>query len=960
MTTPRSDHGLAQTDGKIYAVGGFDEDPKVLASVERYDPSADSWSRVSSMSNNRSRTTAAASGGYIFALGGYRDNNDPTSIVEKYDASADSWTTVSSMPTARYSTASAAVNGNIYVIGGNDGLGAVSTVEKYDVSADSWTTVSSMPTARDELAATAIDGEIYAIGGDDGNGAVATVEKYDPSTDSWTTVSSLNTARYRTAAASLNGKVYVMGGDDGTNLRSVEIYDPSADSWTFGKDLVTERRSHGAAFTQEEAFVSGGYSSSRLASTSKTISKVTDPSVTIGGSTVSFSGDLTGSETHTESISIGDTGTKTVDISTTDGDLKADINRIEVSQSVDPVVELNGDSNQQITIDGSLADGETVVEEIDNSWLTSGDNTATVSLNETGLGADDPPMEARVSIEKPAQSARYVSAPYSNLTRSNGIGIDWSGSGTLDVTVQGWTGSSWEDARQLSTSQTGDVVLDYAPIDYQQTRVEIAANNNVEIQEESIQFFTSTPEIHEASATPVSDNVVSESPVELSINVSDADFGTSQGDSVNVTFYDADDDSQIGSQTLTSKSTATASWGDVVGGSNEWYAVATDSYGNSMQSQTFTFNAPNELEIRALDTQELITQDANGDALNVEVQFFGGEGAVATRNTTDGMISMTGLPVDQRFAVNVDAGDGYVSRQILITSLIDQQTAYLLNNSASVETVSPRFVLEDPSNQFDTEESEIILERPIEVNGTTEFVPVAGDRIGLNGFDTTLEKGQRYRVTVRDPNSGAERRLGEFTPTVSEQVTLTVQDVEFDSVSDVDGIDWTARYLANEDSADQIEFLYRDADTSAINYQIYERGNDSNLLTSGSATGNVTATETVPAGEENTVWVVEWDATLDNGETISGTRQVSSGQLPVGPGLAPEWQTGLSMVGLFVVAGLFGAANPAIGGIAVATTGGFFWMLGWLPDGTSGLMVLLALFISVLSFGARKARGTTA
>lgn len=468
------------------------------------------------------------------------------------------------------------------------------------------------------------------------------------------------------------------------------------------------------------------------------------------------------------------------------------------------------------------------------------------------------------------------------------------------------------------------------------------------------------PVIDNSSASPSGGATVQESPVELSINVSDADLGTSQGDSVDVTFYDASDDSEIGNDTLTANGTATASWGSVTGGENNWYAVATDSYGNSVTSQTFAFNAPNELEIRALDTKKLITEDSNGDPINVEVQFFGGEGAVATRNTTDGTVSMTGLPVDQRFAVNVDAGDGYVSRQILITSLIEHQTAYLLNNSANVETVSPRFVLEDPSNQFDTEESEIILERPIEVNGTTEFVPVAGDRIGLNGFDTTLEKGQRYRVTVRDPSSGSERRLGEFTPTVSEKVTLTVQDVEFNSVSKVDGIEWTAQYVANEDNADEIKFLYRDADTASIDYQIYERGNESNVLASGSATGNVTATETVPAGEENTVWVVEWSSTLDNGERLSGSRQVSSGQLPVGPGLAPEWQTALAMVGLFVIAGLFGAANPAIGGIAVASTGGFFWMLGWLPDGTSGLMVLLALFVAVLSYSARKARGATA
>jgi len=40
--------------------------------------------------------------------------------------------------------------------------------------------------------------------------------------------------------------------------------------------------------------------------------------------------------------------------------------------------------------------------------------------------------------------------------------------------------------------------------------------------------------------------------------------------------------------------------------------------------------------------------------------------------------------------------------------------------------------------------------------------------------------------------------------------------------------------------------------------------------------------------------------------------------------------------------------------------GGVFFVLGWLPDTTGGLMVGLALMIAVLSYGARRARGATA
>jgi len=374
-------------------------------------------------------------------------------------------------------------------------------------------------------------------------------------------------------------------------------------------------------------------------------------------------------------------------------------------------------------------------------------------------------------------------------------------------------------------------------------------------------------------------------------------------------------------------------------------------------------DGPSTLEIRDLVTQDLVNETDTGDPLTVELQFFGSDGAVETRTTATGRIDMAGLPIDQRFSVSVDDNnDSYVNRQILITSLLEEQTAWLLPQTTEIETVEPRFTLEDPSDQFDTEESEIIIERPIEINGSTDFVPVAGDRIGINGFDTILERDQRYRVTVRDPESGAERRLGEFTPTQSEPVTLQVQDVEFDSVSEIAGLDWTARYVENEDSADQIEFIFRDEfETQSLTWEIYERNNESNVLASGTASGNVTIAEPVPPGEENTVWEVNWTTTRGNGETLSAVRPVSTDNLPVGPASLPQrWQTIASMLLLFGLAGLFGAANPGIGGIAVASVGGFLFMIGWLPDRTGGLMVVLALFIAVLSYVGRRARGATA
>jgi hypothetical protein len=398
--------------------------------------------------------------------------------------------------------------------------------------------------------------------------------------------------------------------------------------------------------------------------------------------------------------------------------------------------------------------------------------------------------------------------------------------------------------------------------------------------------------------------------------------------------------------------------GDVIAGTTDTdngqaeLTIPTGSYSLRLQK------GPSELEIRNLKTQELIRNTS--DPITVEVEFFAADGEVISRSTTDGTIDLAGLPADQRFSVTVEAGTDFVTRQVIIPSILEQDTAFVLPK-ANTTTVQPRFVLEDPSQRFDTEDSEILIERPIEQGNDTQFVAVAGDRVGLQGFNPVLEQGQRYRIRVRDPTSGRERQLGAFTPTVTERVTLEVTDVEFDSVSETDGLEWTARYVEG-DNQDTIEFILRDSQpTQSVEYEIYPRGEPNNTLVSDSATGNVTISEAVPPSQNDSVFVVEFDLERGNGETVSAQRQVSSDSLPVGPsGLAQNWQTVIAMLILVGVAGLFGAANPGVGGIATAMTGGVFFLLGWLPDDTGGLMVGLAIFIAVLSYGARRARGATA
>jgi hypothetical protein len=79
--------------------------------------------------------------------------------VEEYDPAANSWKSVRPMLVARNHHMAVGAGGKIYVIGGRIGAGFISSasnnidlVEMYDPAADLWTPRTRMPTARSAIA----------------------------------------------------------------------------------------------------------------------------------------------------------------------------------------------------------------------------------------------------------------------------------------------------------------------------------------------------------------------------------------------------------------------------------------------------------------------------------------------------------------------------------------------------------------------------------------------------------------------------------------------------------------------------------------------------------------------------------------------------------------------------------------------------------------------------------------
>ena len=190
------------------------------------------WSEVARMPTARGSLAAGVVDGKLYALGGSDDEDNTLDTVEVYDPATDRWDAVAPMPTARCGLAAGVVDGKLYAVGGSSGPsgkcyslpGVLATVERYDPATHRWTALAPMPTARFDLAVVVSNNMLYALGGSDDHNTLDTVERYDPITGKWWTAGSLSTARRGHSAVELLDDIYVLGGFKGNGF-SVDTVD---------------------------------------------------------------------------------------------------------------------------------------------------------------------------------------------------------------------------------------------------------------------------------------------------------------------------------------------------------------------------------------------------------------------------------------------------------------------------------------------------------------------------------------------------------------------------------------------------------------------------------------------------------------------------------------------------------------------------------------------------------------
>ncbi len=246
MPTPRLEFSSAVVDGKIYIIGGRDATdmgtPKqVMSTVEIYDTATDTWIQGPPLLKPRANQVTVAANGRIYAIGGYDDvNNLESSDVQEFDPATQQWALKAPVP-AQYPIASAAVsvnNGLIYIAGG-EGPGVIyDSLLVYDPVDNSWDAGQPMMSqARTGPGGATVDGQILVYGGystgyiPDG-GYLKSVERYDPVMYSWSPGAEGNPRR-DFGVAVLDNLMYVFGGENSTpSLDWVNAYDNATDQWT--------------------------------------------------------------------------------------------------------------------------------------------------------------------------------------------------------------------------------------------------------------------------------------------------------------------------------------------------------------------------------------------------------------------------------------------------------------------------------------------------------------------------------------------------------------------------------------------------------------------------------------------------------------------------------------------------------------------------------------------------------
>lgn len=101
MNCARSELTAVCLNGKIYAIGGYDNNKVLLSSVEMYDPETNKWHMIAPMMFERGWPSATVINGKIYVCGGRSKSGTMLSSIEIFDPENGIWSISENMLIAR-------------------------------------------------------------------------------------------------------------------------------------------------------------------------------------------------------------------------------------------------------------------------------------------------------------------------------------------------------------------------------------------------------------------------------------------------------------------------------------------------------------------------------------------------------------------------------------------------------------------------------------------------------------------------------------------------------------------------------------------------------------------------------------------------------------------------------------------------------------------------------------------
>jgi N-acetylneuraminic acid mutarotase len=249
-------------DGGAIVTGGAESSSSYgTQTAERLDPVTKLWRAAAPMKTGRySHSATILPSGKVLVVGGLVGGASPSSparrlaSVEVYDPVADSWQDVAPLAAPRGAhRAVLLADGTVLVIGGD---AAGQTAERYDPQANRWTPAGTLNRARVGFTATLLhDGPVLVVGGSN------EAEVYHPATNAWSLVARPATERMlHTATLLPSGEVLVAGGSTpggppGPPTDTTERYDPASNTWRADSPLLNARTMHSAILVYGKVYV---------------------------------------------------------------------------------------------------------------------------------------------------------------------------------------------------------------------------------------------------------------------------------------------------------------------------------------------------------------------------------------------------------------------------------------------------------------------------------------------------------------------------------------------------------------------------------------------------------------------------------------------------------------------------------------------------------------------------------